>query len=74
MLLSQIMPLLPKRVYCGIKSMKLREESGLGTIEMVILIAVLIALGFTFKDFIVKLFEKITGMINKTKYEDLISN
>lgn len=64
MLLNHLLPLLPRKVFCLVESAKVQDERGLGTIEMVILLAVLIGLAFMFKGFIGDIFKSITEGIN----------
>ena len=64
MLLNHLLPLLPRKAFCFIKSTKVQDESGLGTIEMVILLAILIGLAFLFKGFIGDVFESVTKGID----------
>ncbi len=71
MLLSHMLPLLPKRIYCGITGVKLKDERGLGTIEMVILMAVLIGVAFAFRGVITELFEGAKKSINKHDFENI---
>lgn len=66
-----MMPLLPKKIYCGIKSVKLKDESGLGTIEMVVLMAVLIGVAFLFRDLIKSVFDRLKDVIDGKKFEDI---
>lgn len=53
----------------------LKDEKGMGTIEIVILIAVLIGLAFLFRTFAVGFFTDITeGIKQNNQIEDLFSN
>ncbi|MBF4691852.1 hypothetical protein ISU02_01915 [Fusibacter sp. Q10-2] len=65
------MPLLPKSVYCAIKSVNLKDERGLGTIEMVVLMAVLIGAAFLFKDLIKSVFDRLKAVIDGKGLENL---
>lgn len=49
----------------------LRDESGMGTIEMVLLILILIGLALAFKSSIAKFFGKLTLGFNNVNAENL---
>lgn len=62
-MLSSFMPLLPKRVYSALQKRFIQEERGLGTIEMIILVAVLVGLAIAFKSFITDYFDGISSQL-----------
>ncbi len=52
----------------------LAEENGMGTIEIVIIIAILIALAFLFRGFIIDFFNELTdGIRNNPQIDQLFS-
>lgn len=52
----------------------LKSEEGMGTIEIVIIIAILVALAFLFRGFIIEFFNDLTsGIRNNPQIDDLFS-
>lgn len=53
---------------------KWKEEKGMGTIEIVIIVAVLVGLAFLFHAFVTGFFDDVVnGIKNKTKVDDLFT-
>lgn len=65
-MIRTLLPLLPKKLYCSLKRNVIDREEGLGTIEMIILVAVLVGLAVAFKAFAGPYFEKLVDEIPTT--------